>query len=129
MKKYILLLFLILNMGIFAKWVEVEKETQEGMTSIKIAENTLESTGLIILSSNFDGNLALIYLGTVAVEQLTDVKIYENYSYGYDEVANKYIGISVVDNSIIYIENQSKDKLLQAIDSFEELKFLDTFKK
>lgn len=128
MKKYILLFFLILNMGLLAQWVEVERETQEGMTSVKISENTLQSTGLIILSSNFDGNLALIYLGTVAVEQLADVKIYGDYSYGYDEVAKKYIGISVINNSIVYIENQSKDNLIQTIDSFEDSKFLDNLK-
>ena len=39
MKKYFLLLFLILNIGIFAEWVEVDREIQEGMTSIKLSEN------------------------------------------------------------------------------------------
>lgn len=128
MKKYFLLLFLILNIGIFAEWVEVDREIQEGMTSIKLSENELQSTGLVILSSNFDGNLSLIYLGTIAVEQLVDVKIYKNYSYGYDEIANKFIGINVVDNSIIYIESVDKDKLVKAMDNFENSNFKKNLK-
>ncbi len=128
MKKYFLLLFLILNIGIFAEWVQVDREIQEGMTSIKLSENELQSTGLVILSSNFDGNLALIYLGTIAVEQLVDVKVYKNYSYGYDEMAKKFIGINVVDKSIIYIENVDKDKLVKAMDNFENSNFFKNIK-
>ena len=98
------------------------------MTSIKLSENELQSTGLVILSSNFDGNLALIYLGTIAVEQLVDVKVYKNYSYGYDEMAKKFIGINVVDKSIIYIENVDKDKLVKAMDNFENSNFFKNIK-
>lgn len=42
MKKYFLLLFLILNIGILAEWVEVDREIQEGMTSIRLSENELQ---------------------------------------------------------------------------------------
>lgn len=129
MKKYFLLLFLMVNIGIFAEWVEVDREIQEGMTSIKILENELQTTGLVIVSSNFDGNLSLIYLGTVAVGQLRDVKVYKGYSYGYDEIAKKFIGINVVDNSIVYMENTDKEKLIKAIENFENSSFLKNINK
>lgn len=43
-------------------------------------------------------------------------------------MAKKFIGINVVDKSIIYIENVDKDKLVKAMDNFENSNFFKNIK-
>lgn len=115
MNKKLFILFLILNFSILAEWVEVKNESKDNMNSIMLHDTDTKTTSLIVTSTNFDGNMSLVYVATLAIKDVKEVEVEEGYSYGYSEISNNYLAIKMIPNGFIYLENIDKNLLLKAI--------------
>lgn len=118
--KKILVLFILINIFAYGQWVTKKTQTNDNMTSTLIEENETKSSGLIIISSNFDGNLSLVYVANLALNKLDNPKVEGEFNYGYSKDENIYIAIKTVPNGIVTIENTSEDNLLKSISYFNE---------
>lgn len=116
----LILFFFILSYSIFPEWLVEKNQSKENMNSILISENETKTTGLIIISTNFDGNLSLVYVANLSLEKLEDTKIFEDFSYGYFRELNKYLAIKTIANGIVTIENTKEPELIKAMESFNK---------
>lgn len=118
--KKLFILFLIFSFSISAQWTIEKSQSKDNMNSLLLAESDTKSTGLIITSNNFDGNLSLVYVANLALEKLESIKTFGDFSYGYSKEDNKFIAIKTIPNGIVTIENSEQAKLLEALESFSK---------
>ena len=121
--KKIIILFMMLNLSIFAEWNIKKSQTNDNMKSVLIEEKEKQSTGLIIVSTNFDGNLSLVYVANLALEKLENSKVFADFNYGYSKESDKYVAIKTIPNGIVTLENSSEEELIKSIESFNKSEF------
>jgi len=118
--KKLIIIFLILNFSIFAEWTIKKSQTNDNMRSILIEDKEKQSSGLIIVSTNFDGNLSLVYVANLALEKLENQKTFETFNYGYSKDSDKYVAIKTIPNGIVTLENSNEETLIKSIESFNK---------
>ena len=118
--KKLIIIFLILNFSIFAEWTIKKSQTNDNMRSILIEDKEKQSSGLIIVSTNFDGNLSLVYVANLALEKLENQKTFETFNYGYSKDSDKYVAIKTIPNGIVTLENSNEENLIKSIESFNK---------
>lgn len=118
--KKMFFIFLIFSFSIFAEWTIEKSKSNDNMSSLFLKDDETTSTGLVVVSTDFDGNLALVYLANLALEKLEEVKNFSDFSYGYSSSEKKFLAIKTVANGIITIENSNDTQLLKAITSFNK---------
>lgn len=118
--KKLIIIFLILNFSIFAEWTIKKSQTNDNMRSILIEDKEKQSSGLIIVSTNFDGNLSLVYVANLALEKLENQKTFETFNYGYSKDSDKYVAIKTIPNGIVTLENSNEESLIKSIESFNK---------
>lgn len=114
---------MMLNLSIFAEWNIKKSQTNDNMKSVLIEEKEKQSTGLIIVSTNFDGNLSLVYVANLALEKLENSKVFADFNYGYSKESDKYVAIKTIPNGIVTLENSSEEELIKSIESFNKSEF------
>lgn len=118
--KKIFVLFILINIIAYGQWTTKKTQTNDNMTSTLIEENETKSSGLVILSSNFDGNLSLVYVANLALNKLDNPKVESEFNYGYSKDDGMYIAIKTIPNGIVTIENINEDSLIKSLSLFNE---------